>query len=32
MFKKDSVTDGMSEVDLINTNIQRIKDAVNGKM
>lgn len=32
MFKKDSITDGMSEVDLINTNIQRIKDAVNGKM
>lgn len=32
MFKRDSVTNGMSDADLINTNIQRIKDAVDGKM
>lgn len=31
MFKKDSVTEGMSDAELINTNIQRIKDAINGK-
>ena len=32
MFKKDSVTDGMGIAELINTNIKRIKDAINGKM
>lgn len=32
MFKKDSVTDGMCIAELINTNIKRIKDAINGKM
>lgn len=31
MFKKDSLTENMSTNDLIETNIKRIKDAINGK-
>ena len=30
MFKKDSLTENMNTSDLINTNIRRIKDAING--
>lgn len=31
MFKKDSLTENMNIVDLIETNIRRIKDAIDGK-
>lgn len=32
MFKRDSVTNGMSDAELINTNIKRIEDAINDKV